>query len=204
MAAISMASVIAFASQAAEEAGDAMEATFSSAKSGDLKESLIFAKEAADKAIHAKKALATALRAHTSGNQDDARAALGHVEDARLFAKSAMDVARSANRRVLDGGGGPAGKKAAETMAFLMATASSLLDIKRGATVDVTIRKAALASERAGQAADDAAKAGGAANKHGEDAQAAKATAAEVARRVLWIGKEILKTRQGPAAGGGV
>lgn len=195
MAEITLANAIAFAAATAEAAGDAMESAFSSAKSGDLKESLILAKEAVDKALQAKKGVATVLKSLTYSDYDNSRIALGHVEDARLFAKAAMDVARSANRRVIDGGGGPAGKKAAETMAFLMATASSLLDLKRGATPDVTIRRAALASERAGQAAADAATAGGAANKHAEDALAAKDTAAELARRVLWVGRDQAKPR---------
>jgi hypothetical protein len=197
MAGVTMAAAFSFAVRASEEAGDAMEATFSSAKSGDFKEALILAKEAVDKALNAKKALATALKAQHTVDQDIGRAALGHVEEARLFAKAAMDVARAANRRALDAGGGPPGKKSAETMAFLMATASLLLDIKRGGDIQVSLRKVALAAERAAQAADDAAKAGGAANKHAEDAIAGKTTAQEIARRAPGTARDVLRSRGG-------
>ena len=189
----SMESAAAFAARAALDAGNAMEAAFSSAKAADREGALDMAKEAAAKAIQAKKALSTVLHKQTSANLEMSRAALGHVEDARLFAKAAMDVTRSAARRATDRAGGAAAKKAAETVAFLMAAASALLDVKRGTAVELSLRKAAAASERAGQAAEDALKAGGAGNPHAEDAKAARGTAAEIARRALWAVREAAK-----------
>ena len=185
-----MGTAIAFAAKTSLEAGNAMEASFLSARAGDRDGAGDMAKEATSKALLAKKALSAALHGQSAGDTLAARAALGHVEDARLFAKAAMDVYRSTVRRAADKQGGEAAKKAAETMAFLMAAASALLDVKRGTASDTSLRKAALAAERAGQAADDAAKSGG---PHGEDAQAAKATAGEIARRALWAVREAAK-----------
>lgn len=185
-----MGAVIAFAAKTALEAGNAMEASFLSARAGDRDGALEMAKLATAKAVLAKKALTTALHAQ-SADTATSRAALGHVEDARLFAKAATDVYRSTVRRAADKNGHPvAMKKAAETVAFLMAAATTLLDVKRGTATEVSLRKAALASERASQAAEDAVKAGG---PHGEDALAAKITAGEIARRTLWAVKEAMK-----------
>ena len=170
-----------------------MEAAFLSARAGDRDGALDMAKDAASKALQAKKALTAGLQGQTAADTLTSRAALGHVEDARLFAKAAMTVFSSSARRGTDRQGGEAAKKAGEAMAFLMAAGSALLDIKRGTGTDATLRKAAMAAERATQAADDAAKAGGAGNGHTEDALAAKETAGEIARRALWAVREAAK-----------
>ncbi len=188
-----MEAAAAFAAQAAMDAGNAMEAAFLSAKAADREGALDMAKEAALKALQAKKALSTVLHKQTSANIELSRAALGHVEDARLFAKAAMDVTRSAARRAADRAGGVPAKRASETAAFLMAAASALLDVKRGTAMETSLRKAALAAERAGQTAEDAVKTGGAGNPHAEDAKAAKETASEIARRALWAVREAAK-----------
>jgi hypothetical protein len=189
----SMESAAAFAAKAAIDAGNAMEAAFSSAKASDRDGALDMAKEAATKAILAKKALALVLHGQSSANVLLSRVALGHVEDARLFAKAAMDVSRAAARRINDRAGGEPARKSAEALAFLMASASALLDVKRGANTESTLRKAAMASERAALAADEAAKIGGAGNGYADDARAAKETAAEIARRALWAVREATK-----------
>lgn len=190
MAEITLGTCIAFTAQAALDAGNYMEASFLSARAGDLDGALDMAKQATAKALLAKKALSSMLQAGSTVNQAVQRLALGNVEDARLFAKAAMDVYRSTARRTADKKPGEAAKKSSEAAAFLIAGASALLDIRRGNANETILRKAALASERAAQAAEDAAKAGGA---HGEDAQAVKTTAAEVARRAVWALKEATK-----------
>ncbi len=188
-----MAGVAAFTAKTAIEAGNAMEATFASVRAGDRDGAMYMAKEATAKALLAKKAMTSVLQQHSDADTTSSKAALGHIEDARLFAKAAMDVCRGYARRISDKGGGDAGKKAAETLAFMMAAASTLLDIKRGSMVETTLRKAAAASERAGQAAEEAVKAGGADNVHAVEALAAKQTAAEIARRALWAVREMQK-----------
>jgi len=188
-----MAGVAAFTAKAAIEAGNAMEATFASVRAGDRDGAMYMAKEATNKALLAKKAMTSVLHQHADADTLSSKTALGHVEDARLFAKAAMDVCRGYARRVSDKGGGDAGKKAAETLAFMMAAASTLLDIKRGSVVETTLRKVAAAAERAAQAAEGAAQAGGADNVHAAEAQAAKETAAEIARRALWAVREAQK-----------
>ena len=190
MSAPSMAGVAAFTAKIAIEAGNAMEATFASVQAGDRDGAMFMAKEATAKALLAKKAMTSGLHKQTEADTPSSRAALGHIEDARLFAKAAMDVCRGYARRVSDKGGGEAGKKAAETLAFMMLAATTLLDIKRGSYVETSLRKAAAAAERAAQAAEGAAQAGGAGNIHAEEAQAAKQTATELARRALWAVRE--------------
>ncbi|MEI6987593.1 MAG: hypothetical protein WCK65_15880 [Rhodospirillaceae bacterium] len=188
---VTMETAAAFAANIAVEAGDAMEAAFSSARSGDRDGAMEMAREAVTKALLAKKALATVLHAQTSAaTQLQSRVALGHVEDARLFAKAAMDVSRSFARRISDKGGGEAGKKSAETLAYLMAAASTLLEIKRGGFADNAVRKVAMAAERAGMMAEEAIKLGG---PHADDAKASKETASEIARRALYAARETLK-----------
>ena len=193
MNAPTMAGVAAFAAKTAIEAGNSMEAAFASVRAGDRDGAIAMAKEATAKALLAKKAMTSALHHQTESETFASRAALGHVEDARLFAKAAMDVCRGYARRVSDKGGGEAGKRAAEAHAFMMAAASSLLDVKRGSAVETTLRKAAAAAERATQAADEAVKAGGAGNAHADEAMAAKQTATEIARRTLWAVREAQK-----------
>ena len=187
MAVATMETAAAFTAKVAIEAGDAMEGAFSAARSGDRDGSLAMAKEAATLALRAKKAMTAVLHSQTASTQLASRVALGHVEDARLFAKAAMDVSRGYARRIAAGGGGDAGKKSAETLAFLMAAATTLLDIKRGNILETSLRKVAMASERATETAGEATKLGG---PHGEDAAAAQATAAEIARRALWAVRE--------------
>jgi len=189
----SMDSVVAFTAKAALDAGNAMEAAFSSAKAADCEGSLDMAKEATSKAIQAKKALAIMLKGQSAANQLASRIALGHVEDARLFAKAAMDVSRAALRRSADRAGGDPARKAAETLAFLMAAAAALLDVKRGSIAESTLRKAAMAAERAALAADETVKIAGDSNAHASDAIAAKNTASEIARRTLWAVREASK-----------
>ena len=138
MNAPSMAGVAAFTAKTAIDAGNAMEAAFASIRAGDRDGAMHMAKDATNKALLAKKAMTTLLHQHTDADSLSSKVALGHVEDARLFAKAAMDVCRGYARRVSDKGGGDAGKKAAEAMAFLMAGASTLLDIKRGSVVETT------------------------------------------------------------------
>ena len=188
-----MAGVAAFTAKIALEAGNAMEAAFASVRAGDRDGALLMAKEATNKALLAKKAMSASLHQQKENNSGSASAALGHIEDARLFAKAAMDVCRGYARRISDKGGGEAGKKAAETLAFLIAAATTLMDIKRGSVVETTLRKAAAAAERAAQSADEAVKAGGAGNVHADEAMAAKQTAAEIARRALWAVREAQK-----------
>lgn len=188
-----MAGVAAFTARIALEAGNAMEAAFASVRAGDRDGALLMAKEATNKALLAKKAMSSSLHQQKDNDTISAKVALGHIEDARLFAKAAMDVCRGYARRISDKGGGEAGKKAAETLAFLIAAATALMDIKRGSVVETTLRKAAAAAERAAQSADEAAKAGGAGNVHADEAMAAKQTAAEIARRALWAVREALK-----------
>jgi hypothetical protein len=204
MTVVSLDSAVAFAANAAIEAGTAMEAAFSSARSGDRDGALAMAKEAAAKAVLAKKVLATALRSQNYAAYDASRTALGHAEDARLFAKAAMDVTRSAVRSAtMDRKtAGEAGKRVAEVMAFLMAAASVLLDIKRGSAADSALRKVAAAAERAGQAAEEVAKASPG-SPMAEDAKAAKDTAAEIARRSLWAAKDMRRgaVKDGDASG---
>ncbi len=190
MSGLSMAGLSAFVAKTAIEAGNAMEATFASVRAGDRDGAMFMAKEATGKALLAKKALASVLQQLVEADTASSKLALGHVEDARLFAKAAMDVCRSYARRVSDKGGGEAGKKAAEALAFMMAGASTLLDIKRGSVVETTLRKAAAAAERTTLAADEATKIGGAGNVHADEAQAAKQTASEIARRALWAVRE--------------
>ena len=190
----SMESAAAFTARAAIDAGNAMEAAFSSAKASDRDGALDMAKEAVSKAVLAKKVLAKVLHGKSTANVILSRVALGNVEDARLFAKAAMDVSRAAARRTAaDRSGGEPARKSAEALAFLMAAASALLDVKRGAASESTLRKAAMASERATLAADEAAKVGGTDNAYVEDARAAKETAAEIARRALWAVREATK-----------
>ena len=193
MNAPSMAGVAAFTAKIAVEAGNAMEAAFASIRAGDRDGAMFMAKEATAKALLAKKAMTSVLQQHSDADQASSKLALGHIEDARLFAKASMDVCRGHARRVSDKGGGEAGKKASETMAFMMAAASTLLDIKRGTMVDTTLRKVAAASERAAQVAEEAVKAGGPGNVHADEAMAAKQTAAEIARRALWAVREAQK-----------
>ncbi len=188
-----MAGVAAFTAKAAIEAGNAMEAAFASVRAGDRDGALSMAREATSKALLAKKAMTTVLHQHADADNLSSRVALGHIEDARLFAKAAMDVCRGYTKRISDKGGGEAGKKAAETLAFLMAAATTLLDIKSGTGSETTLRKVAAAAERAGQAADEAAKVGGAGNVHADEAQAAKQTTTEIARRALWAVREAQK-----------
>ncbi|MEI8394136.1 MAG: hypothetical protein WCF85_05330 [Rhodospirillaceae bacterium] len=182
----------------AVDAGNAMEAAFSSARSGDRDGSLSMAKEAAGKAMLAKKVVAPAVNNQTSAGFDLAKAAVGHAEDARLFAMAAMDVARGSARNAGNRQGGEPVKKSAESMAFLMAGASALLDIKRGGAAESTIRKIAMASERTGQAAEEAGKVGGAGNLHAEDAAAAKETMTLIARRAVAAFKD---ARRSPVSG---
>ncbi len=188
-----MAAVAAFTAKAAIDAGNAMEAAFASIRAGDRDGGLQMAKDATAKALLAKKAMSSVLQKHADSDPAASRSALGHVEDARLFAKAAMDVCRGYVRRVADKGGGEAGKKAAEAAAFMMAGASTLLDIKRGSMIETTLRKAAAAAERAAAVAEEAAKLGGAGNVHADEARMAKETAAEVARRALWAVREAQK-----------
>ncbi len=190
MSGASMAAVAAFAAKTAIEAGSAMEAAFASVQAGDRDGAMYMAKEATGKALLAKKAMSSVLQQHNDADTLSSKVALGHVEDARLFAKAAMDVCRAFARRIADKGGGEAGKKASEALVFMMAAASTLLDVKRGSIVATTLRKVAAASERAAQAAEEAAKIGGGGNVHAEEAQAAKQTAAEIARRTLWAVRE--------------
>ena len=188
-----MAGVAAFTAKAAIDAGNAMEAAFASIRAGDRDGGLQMARDATARALMAKKAMSTVLQKHADADPAATRGSLGHVEDARLFAKAAMDVCRGYVRRVSDKGGGEAGKKAAETHAFMMAAASTLLDIKRGSVIETTLRNAAAAAERAAQAAEESAKIGGAGNVHAEEARLAKETAAEIARRALWAVREAQK-----------
>jgi hypothetical protein len=188
-----MAGVAAFTAKIALEAGNAMEATFASVRAGDRDGALYMAREATAKALLAKKAMSSHLHQAKDNDTVSSAVALGNIEDARLFAKAAMDVCRGHARRVADKGGGEAGKKAAETLAFLMVAATVLMDIKRGSVVETSLRKAAAAAERAAQSADEATKAGGAGNAHVDEAQAARQTAGEIARRALWAVREAQK-----------
>ncbi len=188
-------SAMTYTTYVAMEAGNAMEAAFASAKTGDHEGALSLAQEAVAKALLAKKALTTVLRAAPSSDVETSRLVLGHVEDARLFAKAAMDVVRGAMHCASDKTNSPAGKKSAETLAFLMVTAAALLEIKRGGMIESLLRKAVLASERAVLAAEDAAKAGGGDAVYSGDAKAAKDTAVEIARRALWAVRDAQKRR---------
>lgn len=174
------------------EAANEMIAAKTLAANGEAKLAIECVKDGQAHALKAKRLLASALRMKVLPDKTAVNAALGHVEDARLFASAATTMARHAmRRRTLDADAAKKAKASGDAVGYLSAAADALLATLKGGGADLAMRKLRTAVKVMGAILDEATKA---ADPFADDAAAAKAIVDDIAKRTTWLADHEAKT----------